>query len=244
MARKQKAPDAWRKEQQDPVLFQRLKLLGDILLFASVGVAVGFYFDPSWPWLLACLGLLITVFVLALFLPAYFTLLDVRKEKEDGPQHGISLSGVLCFSCVPLMTRQYYQVRHEWQLVLAALVLVVIVMVILLRFSKDKMDGLTVILSILLAGICGYCGLNHVNALLDFSEPIHHETVVLEQSVNTAGRRGRHCYCVVAEENGEAVSIEISEEIYSRIQCGDAVCLDIHPGALGIEYMDIHLIED
>ena len=242
MARKQKAPDEWRKEQQDPVLFQRLELLGDILLFVSVVIAAGFYFNPSVPWLLACLGCLVTSFSLALFLPAYFTLLDVRKENKKGPQYGITLSGVLGFSCVPLLTRQYYQVSHEWQLVLAALVLMVVVMILLLRFTVDKMDSLAVIISILFVGICGYCGLNHVNALMDFSEPIHYQTIVLKQNISSTGRRGQNYYCVVEEENGEEVSIEISEEVYSQIECGETVCLDIHPGALGIEYMDIHLL--
>jgi len=241
VSRKRKASDAWRKEQQDPVLFRKLDLLGDILLFASIGVAVMFYMYPAWPWLLACISYLIAAFALALLFPVYFTLMDVSKEKVDGPQHGITLSGVLCFASVPLMTRQYYQVRYEWQLVLAALALVVVVMVMLLRFSKDKMGGGVVTLAIVFVGICGYCGLNHVNALLDFSEPIHYQTVVLEQSVSSAARRGRHCYCVVAGEGGEEISIEVSAEFYEQVRCGDAVCLDIHSGALGIEYLDVHL---
>ena len=221
---------------------KKMELVGEGLTIVSVVVSLGFCFLHTWPWLIGCILTLLAALVLALMFPAYFTLLDVKKENASGPQYGISLVLVLCANAIAMVTGQWYAIPQWWQPWLWAAAITVVVVALLAKFSGDFQTGASAAMALACTLVLSYFLVCHVNGLLDFSQPEQKMVTVAELDSSSRPRGLREYICYV-EIDGEQLRIEVPRKVYSEIEVGDEVFLETHDGALGIEFMDLHIMQ-
>lgn len=231
-----RAADDWRRDQQDPLLLGKMKIVGETLSILATICAVCFLFYHTAGWLAGCFGCILAALLLARLCPAYFTLLD-WLEIENMPSYGIGLDLVVDVTGVALLTGQWYCVTQEWKLLVATGILAAAVLVILSGL-REFQKGSTVLATVFVLAVCGYAAVNHANALLDPSEPHCTEAAVMETEAGTRGR-GIRGYGVWVEYEGEKIRIPVSRDVYNRLGTSGAVNVARHRGALGIEYLTV-----
>lgn len=90
---------------------------------------------------------------------------------------------------------------------------------------------------ILSAAVFSFAGFFIVNKEFDFSEPQLYELTVIDKQ-KYSGRNSRSYDLYVADWNnsGDTVGIDVGFETYESHEVGDEIIVEVHSGALGIEY--------
>lgn len=238
---KRKTSDDWRRKEQDPDKYAIMERIADILSIAGIICAWVFYLYHTWLCLAGFIMLLLTMYILILCFPAYYTFMPVDHEKELGPQNAISFFLFFIGSSVALFLGNRYTVEEKQAFLLLTLtgVLTVCFAGILIWRSKDVNDAGCALVTILFTGILCYCIVSHANVAFNFTEQNHYETIVVD--VYSSGTyKYKNYNCVVRNADGEELSVCITRGVYNQIEVDNRVCLDTYSGALGVQFYEVH----
>lgn len=236
MPKKKYKPADWRLEKQQKELLPLMKGIRYLLLVLSVGSCAGLLFHhPVW----SLLGILVSVVcgALDLFLPQYFTLLDLAKGEKQ--KHAIGLGFP---AAVPIMVQALYVFARFNYLTMEIFfwsaglgILICILFGLFAREFADRTGDLLALLLLLVLFLSGPIGM--INELTDRAEP-EISYVTVEDKHISSGKSTSH-YCTVVLPDGAEFDLEVSGEAYDLIAVGEIITIAHHQGGLGIEYISL-----
>lgn len=191
------------------------------------------------PWFLAYLVCLLTPVVLDILFPTYFTLIT----EKGGPKHAHDLSIPMWVQAVMLILLPMPNWLDETMfLKLWAVcgVLVALFMGLLAEEFRRNKGALPAVLFV--AGVVGALVVGHINSVFDFAEPETHVLTVEDLDQSRSGKR-RTYECTVTLPDGRQAELRISADFFNSLEIGDEVRVEVHVGALGIEYADAYPAE-
>ena len=244
---KGKDVDAWRKKEQDPEVFKKMKMLRTGLVAVNVIalIAYGIRLPIVALWGGICALFPITYIVLAIKYPVYFTFLDLltsRKSHKKSTHNGIGLGSVCVLLGGLLLFQSFDKAYLAWYgIYVGGLMIAVIAGIAFWCFSKDarssKFLPAAVVLCVTLAGIGIVDTLNDV---LDNSAP-EITSYVVEDKHMSSGKRTSY-YLEIKLEDGSEFDISVDSSTYSLTNLGDTVQVARREGGLGLAYM--YYVED
>ena len=234
------APDAWRKERQDPDVLAQMKAIKLCLIVAAIlfGALSFFGAKPNVLWSgLFLLVPLICIF-LAIITPTYFTLAD--KDDNRTPEYGIGLSLIMLLSFMFLSLRSFLTNYVQFgRFFLCSAICGAVICVLLWLYVKEFRIrvGYFLLLSFIIVTFCGAGVVGYLNAALDTTDPqIFVYTV--ERLHKSSGKSSAY-YCEVTLHNGKEIDIRVSKATYDNLTVGDRVRVAHNEGGLGLEYVFI-----
>lgn len=238
----EKSENLWLEENQDPELMKKMKTIGLIFsVYSYVVAAVFLFFAKPYKLLsIACMAGCAVCIALEIKYPAYFTLIEAKKDAEKrGHKPRIFLAPfVILMATLVLRTMKDFSYKSWTGMVIGTAILTVVISLILgkyaLEFRERKGDFAAIVLLVLFMSI-GIVG--QVNYLLDFSDGRIYYTEVVDQHVSTG--KSTSYYCTVLLENGEEFEIQVSRDLYRQIGVGSWVKITTYDGGLGMEYVAI-----
>ena len=236
MPKKKYKPADWRLEKQQKELLPLMKGIRYLLLVLSVASCAGLLFHhPMW----SLPGILVSIAcgALDLFLPQYFTLLDLAKGEKQ--KHAIGLGFP---AAVPIMVQAVYVFARFNYLTMEIFfwsaglgILICILFGLYAREFADRTGDLLAMLLLLVLFLAGPIGM--INGLTDTAEPEISHVTVYDKHIS-AGKSTSH-YCTVVLPDGGEFDLEVSGADYDQIAVGQTVTVAYHPGGLGIEYISL-----
>lgn len=237
------AVDAWRKKEQDPQMLKQMKKVKLGLNIAAVmfGLLSTFGVRPHLLWTGLFLLVPVGCILLAILLPAYFTLLDWDDKRKT--RYGIGLTMPMILSLL-FLSLEYLWVDYLSfaKFFVYSFVCGGLISMLLLLFVKEfrQRIGFFVLLAIIIATMCGSSVVGYLNEVLDTSGT-QTQTYTVEKLNSSTGRTTSY-YCYITMEDGEESSIRVSKATYQSLSVGDKVQVAHREGGLGLEY--IYLVEE
>lgn len=238
--REDRNDEDWRKERQDPELFDKLKYTAPLLLVLSILFSIGYAVNGGWIWYLGCLLCLAAPVVLDIVLPAYFTLLPEKKGSKKNAWELEIPTFVHFVLGLVLPGRNWLD--DDMFLVVMIVSGIGSALILGLLAEEFRRNRRSLWAVALVAGILGIFVAGHVNEAFDFSEPETY-TLVVEDLAYSRSRRSSTYECTVTLPDGRQVELEISRSFYNELSVGDKVRVEHGVGALGIEYANAYPLE-
>lgn len=234
----------WRTENQNPKTFKVLKTVTMMLTVAGAAVSLAFFFLPlpykPTAWVLTVLALI--CLLLSLIFPAYYSLVhtsEEAKQAEDAACIGYLAPMIACNIGLALRTLMDFNFLNEWILFAVGGSVGAVLTVIYTLRSREMQWKIGRILGALF--LMFYVGLGlpgQLNYLLDTSETVIEERVVLDMHISTSSKGPDSYYCTV-ELQGREVDVDVGREAYATIAVGDTVEVGTKRGAFGMAYCQI-----
>ena len=238
--RKEPGDKGWRKEYQDPEIFEKLRILPPVFLIGGLASGIGYALIHHWMLFTACLVLCAIQIVLALLFPAYFTIFLPKGKREQNVYNldfSLWLTGIWLLFGVQANWMDYSSLR--W------LIPVGIGFAALICWRvRDLHDCPTeCFVCFLLSCFIAVYVAGQANVILDFDQPEPSVCQVEELHATGSGRRGRNYYCTVTLLDGSRSKLKIARWLYQELDEGDYVRVVLDTGALGVEYGIVYPIE-
>lgn len=234
------APDAWRKERQDPDVLAQMKAIKLCLIVAAIlfGALSFFGAKPNVLWSgLFLLVPLICIF-LAIITPTYFTLAD--KDDNRTPEYGIGLSLLTILPLMFLSLRSFFTNYVEFGafFLYSAIcgALICLILWILVKEFRNRV-GHFLLLSLIIVTMCGAGVVGYLNTALNTAEP-QIRTYTVEKLTKSSGKSTSY-NCYVTLHDGKQIKIRVSKELYETLEVGERVRVAHKEGGLGLEYVFI-----
>ncbi len=241
------AVDAWRKKEQDPAVFKKMKMLriGLVALNAIVLIAYWLRLPVDVLWGGACALFPIVYIVLAIKYPAYFTFLDILASKRNRGKtahNGIGLGSMCMLSgavlAFPVFSKNYLA---SFSVILVGLIVAVLITIAFWIWSKDARSKKSLLAAILLCFIFAGTGLvGTFNEVADNSAP-QIKSYVVEDKHMRSGKR-MSCRLEIRLEDGTEFELYVDYDTYQSIQPGDVIQVARREGGLGLAYL--YYVED
>lgn len=233
-----KAPDCWRKEQQDPDVLAQMKAIKLCLGVAAIlfGALSLLGAKPNALWSGLFLLVPVSCIILAIFLPTYFTLADMDDNRT--PEFGIGLSLIMLLSFVFLSLRSFLTNYVEFgRFFLCSAICGSAICVLLWLYVKEfrMRVGYFLLLSFLIVTMCGAGVVGYINAALDTTDPQIFVYTVERLHKSSGKSSGYYCYVIL--HNGKEMDIRVSKATYDNLTVGDRVRVAHKEGSLGLEYV-------
>jgi len=221
----------WRKQRQDPQLFQKLRYVSPA--FLAAGAAAGIAYVATWHWAFFTMLLLCLIGILGftMAMPVYFTIHQPKGKKKHNVwdlEWPLLVVGMFLFLGFRLNWMSYRPLLYILPLGAVFGALVYWRAVDLHQESGMLFSALILgaFIALLLAG--------QVNEVYDFTPP---ESYVLEvEGLRTSTGKNRSYYCEVTLPDGQEAEISVSAKLYRQLEEGDRVRVERDVGLLGIEY--------
>ena len=238
----------WRRENQNPGTFKILKMLTLLLTIAGAALSLAFFFLPVpyelTAWVLVVLSL--TGLALPMIFPAYYSLTRTAEEAKEA--EGVECISwiaptIACNFALALRSLSDFSFINDGRLfAVAGIVGGVLAVIYTLRCRelRWKIGQIFCLLFLLLYAGMGLSG--ELNYLLDTSEVVIEEKVVLDMHISTSSKGPDSYYCTV-ELQGKEVDIDVGREAYQTITVGEMVEVGTKQGALGIAYSQIRKMD-
>ena len=125
--------------------------------------------------------------------------------------------------------------------------IVLIIAIVLIKDRQDKKEYLgklaaSFLLPMALTFFVPMLMSEHLNYVLDTSEAVKMECVVIEKEVNHSGKGGPDYYLIV-NVDGQTEKMNTNKAIYEQYAEGDSIELYAHTGALGFDYYEYRFDE-
>ena len=244
---KGKELDAWRKKEQDPEVFKKMKILR-IWLMALNAIALIAYWiqlpiNALWGGI--CVLLLVADVVLVIKYPVYFTFLDLiafNKSNKYRTHNGIGLGALCVISGCLLLFRTVSKTYLVWYGVyVAGLIIAVCTCIAFWFWSKDARSSKSLLAAIVLCiTIVGTGVVDTMNEILDSRAP-QVKSYIVENKHVSSGKTTSY-YLEIKLEDGSEFDIKVDSNTYSEIVLGDTVRIARKEGGLGLAYM--YYVED
>lgn len=231
----------WRKEQQDPDILNKLKIVVPALSLLSTVFSIGYAMNEGWLLYLGCLLCIAAPVVLEVVLPAYFTLLP-REEGERSTYAWNVRWPLAIHLLILLLLPQSNWLNENSFFVVAGICGTGAVLVLGTLAEEFKRNKKYLWMVFVVAGVMGTLPVGQANEAFDFSVPETY-TLVVEDLEHTDSRRNSTYECTVTLPDGRQVELEIPWSTYAELEVGDRVCVEHSVGALGIEYANVYLLE-
>lgn len=233
----------WLDKNQNPEQMKKMKTIGLVLSVCSYVLAGVFLFiaEPYKLLSVACMVGCVICIVLALKFPAYFSLVEAKKDaakRGHKPREFLMMPLLILMAALMMRTFLDFSFTSWTGLLIGGGLITAAVAVLLwqfaLEFRERKADFVATVFMILFMSL-GVVG--QLNYLLDVSEPQIYYTEVVDHHISSG--KSTSYYCTVILENGEEFDIQVGRDMYQRIDVGDWVKTVTHSGGLGIEYVGI-----
>lgn len=237
--KKKKDPEAWRLEGRDQELYDKLWFVSPLLMGLNLVCGLGYLNNRNWQWYLASFACAAVPVALDILYPAYFTLIPSSWTKAEARDLSLPLAvhALLVMVLVPM--ENWLEKGLRLKIGIACGLAVMILLGILVKeFKQNKLILLEVLL---LAGYCGSAEVQEINRVFDFAEPQAYTLMV--EKLEHAGDDTDNFYCFVTLPGGQEQELSISRDLYAGLETGDPIRVEIHPGALGIEYAQAYPVE-
>ena len=238
----------WRRENQNPGTFKLLKKLTLLLTIVGAVLSLAFFFLPVpyelTAWVLVVLSLI--CLALPLIFPAYYSLLrtaDEAKETEGVACVSWIAPAAACNFGIALRALTDFSFINEGRLFAAAGIVggvLAVIYTLRCRELQWKIGRILCLLFLLLYVGLGLSG--ELNYLLDTSEVVIEEKVVLDMHISTSSKGPDSYYCTV-ELQGKEVDIDVGSETYQTITVGETVEVGTKQGAFGMAYSQIRKMD-
>ena len=196
------------------------------------------YPHPYW-LLIAVLALLPWVCLLAMrLLPGMLQLGDGSQSRSLRPD----VASIMIVPIVLLALRAFHDIHTlDWQVELrwiAAMALLFGVALYRVGAGQALKRSVMVFLGVLCL-VFGYGSTVMADALLDRTEGEVYRTQLLAKHV-TSGRYRNYSLTIGPWGNSAGIErVSVTRELYSQLNVGHAVCIDVHPGALGVPWYEV-----
>ena len=235
-----KAPDCWRKEQQDPNVLAQMKAIKLCLGVAAIlfGTLSLLGVKPNALWSGLFLLVPVSCIILAIFLPTYFTLADMDGNRT--PEFGIGLSRLTILPLMFLSLRSFFTNYIEFgTFFLYSAICGALICLILWIYVKEFRNrvGHFLLLSLIIVTMCGAGVVGYLNTALNTTEPQIRTYTVEELKTSSGKSTSYNCY--VTLHDGKQVKIRVSKEMYEILEVGEQVRVAHKEGGLGLEYVFI-----
>lgn len=233
-------------------------LLGKIIILANCVLSFGQLYFLDFRRYHQLLFVLFVVSVLYLFYGLFSFFLRRRKEPWYDTIHLVMYVLVPCFVGFSLLIKSaslmklietdvnaFMDIFGPISLVCSTVAL--IIAIVLIKDRQDKKEyfgklaasffltlGLTFIVPMLMS--------EHLNYVLDTSDAVKTQCVVIGKETRHSGKGGPHYYLIVSAD-GETEEINTNRVIYEQYAEGDPIELYAHTGALGFDYFEYQFDE-
>lgn len=238
--REKKTDLNWRKDKQDPELFEKLRFVSPVCLVAGICASVGYVRNGHWFWFTLCLLLLAVQMGLIILMPVYFT---VAKPKKLRKRAVWELDIPLITMTLILMFRfRINWLSYDRLWIVAGLGAAA--GVLLFRGVRDLRTvkwGLLV--AVIYGALAGYYLIGSANEVYDI-HPRESYVLEVEDLRSTSSRKGvTSYYCTVILPDGREVELKISGNLYRNLNEGNYVQVEHGQGAFGIEYANAYQLD-
>lgn len=234
----------WRKENQKPETLRLLKKLTMALTVAGAALSLAFMFLPVpyelTAWALVALSLV--TLALPLIFPAYYSLTrttEEAKQEEGANAIGWMYPSVACGAGLTLRALMDFNFHSDRCLLVGLGIGAVMTLLYSLRCRELHRRFGWSLLVLFMTGFLTIGLSLELNYLLDTSEPLIEERVVLDKHISTSSKGPDSYYCTV-ELQGKEVDIDVGKEAYQTIDIGDTVEVGTRAGAFGMAYSEIY----
>lgn len=237
--KKKKDPEAWRLEGRNPAVYEKLWFVSPLLMGLNLVCGFGYLSNRNWQWYLAFFVCAAVPVTLDILYPAYFTLIPSSwtKAKARDLSLPLAIHALLVMVLVPMENWLENGLRLKVCIVCGMAVMILLGLLVK-EFRKNKLILLEVLL---LAGYCGGAEVQEINRVFDFAEPQAY-ILTVEKMEHTGDDTDNFC-CFVTLPGGQEQELCIARDLYATLGVGDPIRVEIHPGALGIEYAQAYPIE-
>lgn len=238
-SKKKKNAQDWRKAQQDPQVFEKLRFLAPLLTVLSFACTFAYRIRGGWVLYLLSLAWVIIPVILDIVFPAYFTLIMAGKREKKKARNliGPLLVHVWLMSISPGTNWMDDKVL----LILWAVCGILSAAVMGLLAEEFRREKAYIVVVFLLAGLFGAVEAGRFNEALDFSEPTVY-TLTVEDLEYSGGKNSTY-RCFTTLPDGREADMYIKADFYKTLEIGDPIRVEVSTGALGIEYANAYPIE-
>lgn len=229
----------WRIKHQEPEQMRKLRFVGGILNFT--GGASGFvmmFVGMQFIWLnWLAVASAVAAFVLWLMFPHYFTVIERKKGSPEKKKVieillALIMPGMGCWLGV-LKSVDLLDWAKPW--VFGAVVTVLLTLVVW-KYAKElcsvgRILGFAAACLVLSTGM-----LLGINQMADFRPVQTVSTKIVELEVHESARHRDSYYVHVQLSDGTIAELPVRLKDFRTMQVGDFVKVELHEGALGIEY--------
>lgn len=235
-------PDSrnWRSgcDTDKKKFLRTLSRLLTVLGFASV-ILTGITQHPA--WLILCMLLSIVPLVLEFVYPKYVTLIPSFEKEKEHKQTPVDMSRSSLIILAFLSLMSWDDLLVWWEVYLGSTI-VALVIGIILSFAEEFRKKKSNFWVLLLIVVVGSGPVYTCNYIFDSSEPAPNVATVTELELESGYRRKDHM-CTVILKDGTSYEIEIGMDRFHDLEVGDEVYFYICPGALGMEYGKVSMID-